>query len=142
MAVQSLAEVFEYKNKQVICRYEKDYPNNKLSGEDAFNELMKFFWLTQQHKDAKKKYPENNELNFTCALYPEMSELDDMWHTFLLFTKDYMSFCTNYFDEYIHHTPNTEEEPIEKEQFKKELTKYLSFIYDVLGEETVRNWFE
>jgi hypothetical protein len=71
-----------------------------------------------------------------------MNEIDDMWHTFLLFTKDYMSFCKDYFDEYIHHIPNTEEESMKEDQFKDNLTRYLSFIYDTLGEETVINWFE
>ena len=90
----------------------------------------------------KKIYPEKNELNFICSIYPEMNEIDDMWHTFLLFTKDYMSFCIDYFDEYIHHIPNTEEESMKEDQFKDNLTRYLSFIYDTLGEETVINWFE
>lgn len=142
MAVESLLEVLKYKNKDVIHRYEQDYPHNKLKGKDAFNELLKFFWIAQRHKTAKKLSPENKELNFTCAIYPEMSEIDDMWHTFLLFTKDYMSFCKNYFDEYIHHVPNTKEEPINDAQFEDDLNKYLSFVYDVLGEETIINWFE
>lgn len=142
MTVHSLSKVLKYKNKDVIRRYEKDYPLNKLRGADAFNELMKFFWVAQQHKNAKKIHPENNELNFTCAIYPEMSDIDDMWHTFLLFTKDYMSFCKTYFDEYIHHVPNTKEGPINEANFEDDLTKYLSFVYDVLGEETIINWFE
>lgn len=142
MAAHSLSEVLKYQNKNIIRRYEIDYPYNKLNGDNAFNELMKFFWVAQQHRHAKKIHPENIELNFICAIYPEMSDIDDMWHTFLLFTKDYMSFCKNYFDEYIHHVPNTEEESINENQFKEDLTKYLSFIYDVLGEETLINWFE
>lgn len=141
MAVQ-LGQLFEYKNNHVIRRYERDYPHNKLSGEDSFNELMKFFWVIQQHKNAKKKYPENKKLDFICSIYPEMSEMDDMWHTFLLFTKDYMFFCKYYFGEYIHHAPNTDEEPINEELFKDNLTNYLSFAYDVLGEGTIINWFK
>lgn len=66
----------------------------------------------------------------------------DMWHTFLLFTKDYMFFCENYFNEYIHHTPNTLEDEFTEEQFKTDFTNYLSFIYDNLGEETVVKWFD
>ncbi|KTD73778.1 hypothetical protein [Legionella tucsonensis] len=142
MAAHSLSAVLKYKNNHVIRRYEKDYPHNRLSGDAAFIELMKFFWLAQQHKNAKKINPDNKELKFICAIYPEMSEIDDMWHTFLLFTKDYMSFCKIYFDDYVHHVPNVEEEAINEAQFKDDLTKYLSFIYDVLGEEAIINWFE
>ena len=31
--------------------------------------------------------------------------IDTMWHTFLLFTRDYEEFCTQYLGEYIHHEP-------------------------------------
>src|SRR5215216_2344512 len=104
MVAKSLHEILKYQNENIIHRYEKDHSNNKLNGKDAFNELMKFFWLIQKHKNDKFLNPTQEELKFICAIYPEMNEIDDMWHTFLLFTKDYMSFAkiilTNIFTIY------------------------------------------
>lgn len=142
MVVESLSELLKYQNENIIRRYEKDYFNNKFKGKEAFEELIKLFWIIQKHKEAKFLNPEKEELNFVCAMYPEMSEIDNMWHTFLLFTKDYMFFCEKYFQEYIHHIPNTLDDEQTDEQFEADFTNYLSFIYDNLGEETVIKWFD
>jgi len=31
--------------------------------------------------------------------------VDDAWHTFILFTRSYESFCRNAFGRFLHHTP-------------------------------------
>ena len=34
-------------------------------------------------------------------------EVDEVWHAFILFTKDYAAFCQAAFGEFIHHVPRT-----------------------------------
>jgi hypothetical protein len=34
-------------------------------------------------------------------------EVDEVWHAFILFTKDYAEFCRSVFGEFIHHVPRT-----------------------------------
>jgi hypothetical protein len=34
-------------------------------------------------------------------------EVDEVWHAFILFTKDYADFCRSVFGEFIHHVPRT-----------------------------------
>ena len=34
-------------------------------------------------------------------------QVDEVWHTFILFTKDYSSFCEEVCGEFIHHNPRT-----------------------------------
>jgi hypothetical protein len=65
-----------------------------------------------------------------------------MWHTFLLFTKDYLNFCNNYLDgEFFHHVPLSEPiEDLDINNYELELSRYLSYIYDRLGEETLIKW--
>ncbi len=104
-------------------------------------ELLKFFWLLNHRKEASMSDPNNQDLQFHCAMHREMHEIDDMWHTFLLFTQDYAEFSMNYFGYFLHHSPNTEGGDHESEAYKEELTKYLSYIYDHLGEKTLRTWF-
>lgn len=38
-------------------------------------------------------------------------EVDDVWHSFILFTEEYTKFCQGVFGRYIHHAPNTSRSP-------------------------------
>ncbi|MFC3909298.1 hypothetical protein ACFORL_09470 [Legionella dresdenensis] len=137
-------ELLTYSNTKVTNRYTQDYPNNTLSPESALAELLKFFWLSEKHKNEQFNVPDNPALNFVCSIHPEMKEIDDLWHTFLLFTQDYMDFCDQYFKHYIHHVPLDKEKNLaamDEESYITELQNYLSYIYDNLGEDTVVKWF-
>lgn len=138
----ALEELLRYKNEKIIQRYLTDYKDNKLTPEDALEELLKYFWLTQKHSLDKNQFPNTEELDFMCAIHDEMSEIDDMWHTFLLFTREYMHFCNHYFGTYIHHIPTAEDEYLAPAEFEINFGRYLSYIYDNLGEQTVIKWFE
>ena len=134
--------LLRYKNPHVLYRYNKDFPDNKMAPEEAFEELVKFFWLSLKHQEEKLSFPENNEFDFICVIHSEMKEIDDMWHTFLLFTKDYISFCQQYLGKFFHHSPNTDsEEQITQHDFELDFSRFLSYVYDNLGEETLVKWF-
>lgn len=138
----NLSDLLNYKNPKLIARYQKDYPENKIPAEEALTEILKYFWLCEKHREDLKNDPDNEELKFDCSVHFEMAEIDDMWHTFLLFTIDYAEFCKKYFDHFIHHVPTTEEtKKPSKKEFKKSLTRMLSYVYDNLGEETLKKWF-
>lgn len=141
LLLPELNHLLQYKNPRIIARYQKDHPNNKLSAEEALTEILKYFWVSQKHKLDCQANPNNEELKFTCAIHAEMHEIDDMWHTFLLFTHDYHDFCMQYFGKFIHHDPNTETAPPDEKKFETDFERYLSYIYDNLGEETVCKWF-
>lgn len=124
----------------IIFRFQQDYPNAHMQAEEALSELMKFIWLCHKHRADKKRRPKDKSLHFSCVLHSEMADIDNMWHTFLLFTKDYYQFCNDYLDGvFFHHEPilNT----VSDEKYEHELTLYLSYIYDHLGEETLLKWF-
>lgn len=137
----NLDKVLKYKNRYVIERYKKDYPDNQMPGKQAWQELLKYLWLTQKHAIDLAAAPKKKSLQFVVAMHYEMDEIDDMWHTFILFTKDYAAFCDKYFGHFIHHSPNTEKNPPSKTAFKADFERYLSYIYDELGEETLITWF-
>jgi len=134
-------QLLEYNNSRIIARYEKDYPNNQLSANEALRELLKYFWICQKHNQDKENCPQDEALNFICSMHPEMHEIDDMWHTFLLFTQDYDEFCKTYFSRFIHHAPNMNEEKLDFDHFELQFARYLSYVYDHLGEETLSIWF-
>ena len=128
-------------NPLIIERDRTDYPNYKLPAKIAFTELMKFFYLCDLHKKESIKLPDCKNLAFQCVMHEEMKEIDDMWHTFILLTQSYADFCQKYFGYFIHHTPNANEKQKDKKTFKIEMQKYLSFIYDELGEKFLKIWF-
>ena len=127
-------------------RYEKDYPDNILLAKQAFHELMKYLWLSQKLFIEKSNNAEQALLDFQATVFSSMKEIDDMWHTFILFTKDYTSFCQEYYGKYLHHQPTVKEEYKNiRDNFDDYLLKtgkWIAYIYDNLGEETVRLWFK
>lgn len=60
---------------------------------------------------------------------PMVSELvDEVWHTFVLFTRDYHKFCKMLVGGYIHHIPNTggdESDPREALNFYEHYNRYF-----------------
>lgn len=141
MSLPSLSEVLEYKNSAVLKLYIANYPNNILSAESAFEEMLKYLWLTQKHELDLKNNPDGNLPN-ECIMLRSMREIDEMWHEFILFTQDYTDFCLKYFGDYIHHLPNIfDNAPLPIEERNEQISRLLPYIYDNLGEATMRTWF-
>lgn len=140
--IPALHELLEYKNEEVFARYKKDYPNNKMSPEAAFSELVKYIWLCMKH-DQDKKCCKDQALDFACVMHEEMAEIDDMWHVFLLFTKDYQDFCQKYLSAFFHHQPMSSQSKIDLElNYEIELRRYLAYIEQHLGPDTLKKWFQ
>ncbi|MGQ3889994.1 hypothetical protein ACQUW5_13310 [Legionella sp. CNM-1927-20] len=130
-----------YKNDRITARYSKDYPNAKMHSKEALKELMKFIWLCLKHSSDREKDPNNPLLNFSCIIHPEMADIDNMWHTFILFTRDYLDFCNRYLGGiFFHHEPITSEDKSDT-NYEHELNLYLSYVYDNLGKSTLLKWF-
>lgn len=142
MRLPELKHLLEYKNPAVLKLYNQNYPNNKLSAEDAFRETLKYLWLASKHTLDKKNHTNQIYIPQRCAMLRSMREIDEMWHEFILFTKDYTDFCQRYFGEYMHHLPNIfDNMPISQEEQDTEISQLLPYIYDHLGEDTMRIWF-
>jgi hypothetical protein len=137
-----LEEVMSYRHPAVVRRFQRDFPEKADRAEVLFQDLVLFFWSSKKHARDRAQAPENPALNFVYIMDEEMRDIDQMWHVFLLYTKDYMDFCLKYFGEYLHHLPDIVP-TFEKGSFDFEsnLAKFLNYIYDELGEAVVRRWF-
>jgi len=141
--VPDINELLKYINPRVLKRYEKDYPDSPLKPEELFEELLKYFWLSHQHQSDKADSPSDESLHFDCIMHAEMQEMDNMWHTFILFTKDYADFCNHYFENFIHHYPILDgDAELPPEEYEMDLYRYLTYIHNQLGEATLRKWFK
>lgn len=78
-----------------------------------------------------------------------LTSIDEMWHTFILFTREYSAFCERNFGRYIHHAPTTY---LEKQQaranprraraeLRTAKRRMMGLVYDRLGEATLVKWF-
>lgn len=139
-----LATMLSYQNEAILARFQIDFPDSRLQASEALRELMKYIWLCCLHQKEQQQYPGDQALLFNCVMHDEMSDIDNMWHTFLLFTQDYFDFCQQYLDGiFFHHVPfSGAEEEIPIENYEQELTRYLSYIQKNLGEETLKKWFD
>ena len=90
-----LGEIMAYQNDRVVRRYMKDYGASKEMAEKCFRELTRSLLV--------------------CAIKPgpkiTSQSIDEMWHTFLLFTKSYKEFCEEYLGRFINHEPVEESKP-------------------------------
>lgn len=127
----------------------------ELSEEEAQNWWMegkKWIWLlAESHMDAKE-HPH-------LSLFIDSSTfwLDEIWHNFVLFTREYHKFCQDNFGFYVHHAPATKKDKEErkeradlgeedmakmKEETQKTLEILYEYIYDKLGEDTLLKWYD
>ena len=137
-----LSDLLAYENPAVLKLYNQNYPNNVLSAEQAFEETLKYLWLCQKHAIDAEKNIGNKDFPSQCFMPRSMREIDEMWHEFILFTKDYSDFCAKYFGEYMHHLPNIfDNMPRPRDVIEADVEKLLLYIYDHLGENTVKIWF-
>lgn len=142
MKLPNLNELLEYQNPAVLKLYEQNHPNNKMSAEQAFEETLKYLWLTRKHEIDLLENKNNENFPQYCVMLRSMQEIDEMWHEFILFTQDYTDFCHQYFGSYLHHLPNIfDNMPRSREEENEDIEKLLPYIYDSLGEETMRVWF-
>jgi hypothetical protein len=142
MVLPALDKLLEYKNPAVLKLYIQNYPNNRLSAEQAFTEILKYLWLSKKHTLDLPKNANNEQFPSQCFMPRSMREIDEMWHEFILFTEDYTNFCQQYFGEYMHHLPNIfDNMPRPRDVVEREVEKLLHYIYDSLDEDTVRTWF-
>ena len=67
--------------------------------------------------------------------------LDEAWHTFILFTHDYLEFCRDYLGQYIHHQPNAGQHAEAHGDLTPMLRQMMEYVYDQLGRDTLIKWY-
>jgi len=83
-------DILSYENPSVIARFIKEYGAAEEDAKECFNALKQFLIVCIFNDGGR------------IISKP----VDDMWHTFILFTKDYQSFCEEYLGRFVHHVPS------------------------------------
>jgi hypothetical protein len=107
-----IPEILAYENDRLIKRYAEDHRTTLDESRRCFKALKEFL--------------------IVCALKPgykvTSDPVDRMWHTFLLFTKDYKKFCEDNLGMFINHEPFENAAPaayIETRAFMEEYFGYV-----------------
>ncbi len=92
-----ISKVMDYPMPHVIARYCKDC-NISLEDAKIYEIELKRFLILAGDSDE--------------GIDMLSSEVDNLWHTFLLFTREYQKFCNEMFGKFIHHDPVTDVEEV------------------------------
>jgi hypothetical protein len=146
MKTPTLDEVLQYTNTDVVYRFQKQYGLTREAAEDIFVQVKKWLWLANHRRLSG--FDKGLSIDIPIVV------LDEMWHNFVLFTKEYTDFCKQYFGHYIHHAPATEAEEREHKATlgalkgvdranarKDQLRDQYEYIYDQLGKDTFVKWY-
>lgn len=90
-----IEQAMAYPIPEILKRYQKDYGVSEETAKLHERELKRYLILCVE--------------NLPIAVPMFSPEVDDLWHTFLLFTKDYEKYCKEILGEFIHHVPKTHE---------------------------------
>ena len=109
--------IMRYSNMAVVNRYAHDHQVAVEEAHILFEETKKFLAVcaSEADGDIEKMSPSDKQ--------------DQMWHTFVLHTKDYMDFCYEMFGVYLHHQPCTgTREHVSPEQSKMKAEKMFGSV--------------
>jgi hypothetical protein len=149
--VRPLDEVLSYRNDRVIESFTRKFDVSTEEAEKIFVEVLRWLWYIASTKPTKAN-PEAHGMDEHIFI------IDEMWHTFILVTRDYAEFCEQMFGRFIHHDPgsagaeaygadysidldaDSEEQIIARTVLRKR-AKYTD-IYHRLGEDVFVRWYQ
>jgi len=142
LTLPDLETIKNYREPAVLRKFSRDFPNEADKADQHFAELMKYLWLAQKQLIDLEAHPDDKSLRFLLAIYDDMIPVDNMWHCFILSTREYEAFCHRFFHRFMHHIPDALESlPPTKQEFAADLERFASYVFDNLGAETVQSWF-
>lgn len=128
--IPELSALLQYKNQVVVAYFCHHHPQYSISeGDELFTDLLAWMWLNvQRKKQGKNTY-----------LFGPLLFIDEMWHAFILHTRDYVEFSKHYFGEYFHH--DIEPIGLEHRVGEDELTDFLEDCFKYLNTQWVERYF-
>lgn len=126
----SLDAVLAYRNPDVVHKFHQMWDVTRAESRRLFDDTLRYLWLMSR-------------VDFEIV---PVSIIDEMWHTFLQFTKAYGDWCTKSFGRMMHHDPVSSHEQrtgrkISKAELVGEIERDVTAAYDHLGPAVTRRWY-
>ena len=122
--------IMNYEMPHVIARCQKDY---NYSNEDMLileKELKRYLALsTIKPNDGTGMFS---------------GDVDNLWHSFILFTHEYADFCHKHIGFFVHHIPELDRENKtlkQREEARKDFQAFIKNYEEAFGEEIHPIWF-
>jgi hypothetical protein len=144
-----LEQALEYRFDDVVYKFTDYYSVPFDVASEFFCETRKWLWLCARSEHERRRDASVPELAITAPLF----WLDEMWHIFLQFTRQYQEFCMDCCGAFVHHVPTSHAEKVSRreireqapqallEERKNKLRAQCLYIQEHLGEETLRRWY-
>ncbi|MBY0379276.1 MAG: hypothetical protein K2P99_02625, partial [Burkholderiales bacterium] len=97
---------------------------------DILNAVKAHLWLSQKRQREEGK---------VVPILFDAFAIDEMWHTFLLFTKEYHEFSYELFNTYLHHNPCID--PEKDAILLSEAENTIRYIASYVDENTMKKWY-
>jgi hypothetical protein len=145
MAIAKLEDIQRYTNEAVVLRFMETWDLPRAEADELFDDMLKWLWLGA----TVTTWANPPRL----AISPSTKLVDEMWHTFILFSRDYVTFCEQFFGFYLHHSPTPRSEYERQiDGYERDPATYLhnlrlefcrlyEVIFDLLGEQTLIKWY-
>jgi hypothetical protein len=141
---KSLAETLQYRNVELVYYFAEIQKISLTESEQLFEDVKKWLWFCAQ----------NDEESVQVYLFAEHDIIDQYWHTFLLFTEDYVRFCNTNFGRLIFHSPEQHlRRVMERSQMRNDpallieenaaiIEHNMREVGRVLGNDTMMRWYK
>ncbi|CDZ76930.1 hypothetical protein BN59_01209 [Legionella massiliensis] len=130
MKLPPLGELLAYQNEAILGYFCHKHPSyTEERAKQLFTDLMGWMWLNLHRQNNHRQ----------TYLFGPLLALDELWHGFILHTRDYLAFCQHYFGEYFHH--DVEPIGLEHELTTEELADFLNDCFEYLGTDWVNRYF-
>lgn len=145
--VCSLEEARAFKGDDVIERFVRRFDVAEDQARAFFDDVKQWLWLAALLRVERRAIVDN--VPERLIIDTQMLIVDQMWHNFICFTKLYQNYCETHFGRMIHHLPTTDAQKAlilvrlecdPEYQISRKKIQY-SYIYDKLGEETLKRWY-
>lgn len=145
--IKTLAQTIKYRNEQVIDRFTDQFDIDRMEAEGIFVDCLRWLWLCANAAMDRKRG--NEDVPEKIAIDHSILIIDEMWHNFLCFTKDYQEFCLTYFGFFIHHNPTPKafnaqlKHLFDTDPATLRKRREIQYTYTglKLGEEVFRKWY-
>lgn len=105
----TILRAMQFPLDEVILRYSRDMNLPLETAREHERELRRFLILCAINP---------------CAEYGMTGPIDNLWHTFLLFTRLYAKFCGEVAGKFLHHEPTSNNQKLSRTAYQLFLTDY------------------
>ena len=139
----NLRKALAYQNDEVVHKFVSNWDVTVDEARELFAETLRMLWMVNKCRARGRPF----------KIEPALFILDQMWHTFALFTPEYRAYCRMAYGRFLDHKPTTradraagrelaDRDPAAFEELRLEEATYRwQMVIDTFGEQTLLKWW-